>query len=61
MSQDRFVFVYVPELNCVAEIISYGAHASTIAYTKNGRSHVMTISNEDFIERASIGYEEEDE
>ena len=61
MTQDRFVFVYLPELRVSGEMLSLGAHMSKVRYIKDGIAYEVYVSNEEFIERGSIGYEEENE
>lgn len=58
---DRFVFVYLPEYRCSGIVTELGAHASKVKFSQGGVEHHIYISNEEFIERGSIGIEVEDE
>lgn len=58
MNQDRFLFVYIPDLAVVGEVLSYGAFVSLVTYMKDGIRYEIAMSNDEFIERGSIGYEE---
>lgn len=54
--------VYIFDEYCLGQIVSYGAHASKIKYSKNGIEYIVDLLNEEFeiIGELGIHYMEED-